>query len=340
MNDRDTFPSHGNTMATFFFNFSAPGEEEGAGPQRASPLCEAAGTSIGVTAAKANVAESELDNIWLETGEVRVLDSTIEDTLNKTTVEKHGALLRVSGFKDGFQQSKRGLAEVIEKTDVLTGFYEGGFKTWECANDLVEYIKTLPHDFFPNGLKPRVLELGCGNGFPAIQAYWHFCCSKVVFQDLNREVLGMCTAPNMALNVKAKLESTGGSWRNYMNSDSVQLWSGDWLSLLHHPEWQQDQFQFDLILSADTIYGNEQISKLTQFLCWLLTRNPKCIALIAAKRFYFGTGGSVETFLVELKTRSNGKIQGKSVFLFEDKSSNIREIVQVSNVAHGEKDSY
>lgn len=57
---------------------------------------------------------------------------------------------------------------------------------------------------------------------------------------------------------------------------------------------------FDLIVSAETIYATPQIEKISDVLRATL-RRPSGIALLAAKRFYFGTGGGVEPFLEHLR---------------------------------------
>lgn len=41
-------------------------------------------------------------------------------------------------------------------TDLIKGVYEGGFKTWECSVDMVQYLSTLPEDEITN---KRVLEV-------------------------------------------------------------------------------------------------------------------------------------------------------------------------------------
>lgn len=51
---------------------------------------------------------------------------------------------------------------------------------------------------------------------------------------------------------------------------------------------------------------------------------------MAAKRYYFGTGGNVEDFIKEVDAVSNGKLICEKVAILEDKQSNIREIIQVS----------
>jgi protein-histidine N-methyltransferase len=41
-------------------------------------------------------------------------------------------------------------------TDLIKGVYEGGFKTWECSIDMVQYLSGLPEDQITN---KRVLEV-------------------------------------------------------------------------------------------------------------------------------------------------------------------------------------
>jgi protein-histidine N-methyltransferase len=41
-------------------------------------------------------------------------------------------------------------------TDLIKGVYEGGFKTWECSIDMVQYLASLPEDQITN---KRVLEV-------------------------------------------------------------------------------------------------------------------------------------------------------------------------------------
>ena len=51
-------------------------------------------------------------------------------------------------------------------SDLVSGVYEGGLKVWECAMDLVKFIKDLPEL-----VKGKViLEIGCGQGLPGVMA--------------------------------------------------------------------------------------------------------------------------------------------------------------------------
>lgn len=41
-------------------------------------------------------------------------------------------------------------------SDLIKGVYEGGFKTWECSIDMVQYLSGLPEEQITN---KRVLEV-------------------------------------------------------------------------------------------------------------------------------------------------------------------------------------
>ena len=49
---------------------------------------------------------------------------------------------------------------IDSKTDLIPNEYEGGFKIWECTNDLLTYLiknKTVKEDM-------KVCDIGCGSG--------------------------------------------------------------------------------------------------------------------------------------------------------------------------------
>jgi hypothetical protein len=58
------------------------------------------------------------------------------------------------------------VAEAIDKSDLVPGVYEGGFKIWEGSLDLVRFL----HNEAIPLRDRRVIELGCGHGFPGIYA--------------------------------------------------------------------------------------------------------------------------------------------------------------------------
>lgn len=42
------------------------------------------------------------------------------------------------------------IAKITKTSDVVSGIYEGGFKLWECAIDLVQFLTTLKHQINSN----------------------------------------------------------------------------------------------------------------------------------------------------------------------------------------------
>ncbi len=177
--------------------------------------------------------------------------------------------------------------------------------------------------------------------------------APVYFLDLNEEVLSATTAPNVAVNcsnVPAKLQN-------------ARFVSGDWLEASELLSEGQGQGQgsplmFRVILSSETIYTHEVTLKLCDMLRRHL-RYPDGEAFIAAKRYYFGTGGSVAHFKEAIASASaspsapasaaasagsSGGSSGggsgggsggapmiaETVWVAEDGRSNIREIVRVA----------
>jgi methylase of polypeptide subunit release factors len=241
------------------------------------------------------------------------------------------------------------VVKVALERDVLTGVYEGGFKVWECAIDLIQYLHL-------NGnsqlwANTTVLEAGCGVGLPAIYALQQ-CAKTVFFQDLNVEVLKKSTQAAVALNSRTKEELT--KWCGCPTKDgtfiagNAQYIAGDWDS------WTSccsESNGVDIILSTDTLYAKPQIKKLTRLIHRLLRRAPSAndskaeslpfpCAYIAAKRYYFGTDGGTYTFEQLLQSMppvveagSDDKLvvlSTKTVHSIQDNASNIRDILCVS----------
>ncbi|GMF21927.1 unnamed protein product [Phytophthora lilii] len=135
------------------------------------------------------------------------------------------------------------IRSVLSTSDVQTGVYEGGFKLWECAVDLVQFVET---QLRQGGAMPAdVLELGCGHGLPGIHALQRGA-ERVVFSDYNKEVLELTTCPNLLRNVGEE------KYRR------AEFYAGAWSSVSRYMQdverLSPEQMQFDLILTAETIY--------------------------------------------------------------------------------------
>lgn len=198
--------------------------------------------------------------------------------------------------------------------DIIPNQYEGGYKLWEGAIDLAEYLHTQHHCDGLFHSQCQVLELGAGHALPAIVAAK--CGSRfIALQDYNEDVIRDVTAPNMKANVSDQVY--------------VSYYSGGWDSL---PE--VIDHSFDIILAAETIYAQDQVHALAE--CVLKLLNSNGVAFVAGKKYYFGVGGGMEAFNVALQhvaQRLNVSVQSQRVSEIRDGASNVREIVRVSKMA-------
>lgn len=253
---------------------------------------------------------------------------------------------------------------VALQRDVLTGVYEGGFKVWECTLDLIQYMRAAQNSLHITGRS--VLEAGCGLGLPSVCALQQGA-SSVFLQDLNREVLETGTLATVSLNVT--VDTQFDTWFGKTSASSHPVASfiaGDWDDLIDASQTgaflatAPDPGRVDIILTAETIYAQPQIEKLARLIHRML-RRQQCggsgegddaaeertnrnvpFALVAAKRYYFGTDGGTLSFGLALSRMSPVPAQdcgdgvqrmvalaSTTVLQVEDGQSNIREVLKV-----------
>ncbi|KAE8913846.1 hypothetical protein PF003_g2603 [Phytophthora fragariae] len=221
----------------------------------------------------------------------------------------------------GFLARTGAISSILSSSDVQTGVYEGGFKLWEGAVDLVRFVELqLRQDGAQ--MPSTVLELGCGHGLSGIHALQRGA-ERVVFSDYNKEVLELTTSPNVRRNVDDQLYG------------KAEFYAGAWSSMTDYmrnvEQLSEEQMQFDLILTAETIYTEAVAVELYQAIKRHLRRAPHVRALVAAKKYYFGTNGSVQHFVGLVQ--ADGVLRAETVWEERDCRSNIREIVQLSYAA-------
>jgi len=266
--------------------------------------------------------------------EVRMRVPTL-DTFCKRAVESDAA----TGSKGGKVRSSSATAAStsysLTSHDLVKGKYEGGLKLWECAIDLTKYVvrERVVEEMVTasNSESFRVLELGCGHGVPGIASLMaHEKMKKdtkngtknirCTLADYNEEVLREVTVPNARLNGVC---------------DQCTFLAGDWDDLIaasSNNESQMGAFlskdEFDLILTSDTIYNVDDAKKLAKVIhhCLKKNDNESAIALVAAKRYYFGVGGSTATFMQLCDEVSLSCDVVKEIM---DGVSNVREIIRV-----------
>lgn len=274
---------------TFTFNFGAAAEEDSEVTQSeadAAPVPELTRAfSVPVSIEKASAQNVQFTE-------------RIFGAINETVVLYSGT---VTTAQSG------ALAEATADSDLVPHVYEGGFKLWECAVDLCEYMMAKDFAGKPALLAgKRVIELGCGHGLPAILAAQ--AGASVDFCDFNKEVLEGLTIPNAIKNCDSETLSR------------CRFFGGDWSTL---PEVVETEY--DLILTSDTLYSIEALMSLSQLLPRLLA--PDGVALVAAKTYYFGVGGGTDMFKDEIKNKTS--LEVVDVESFQDGMTNVREILKI-----------
>lgn len=230
-----------------------------------------------------------------------------------------------------------GLSAAVRASDLVPGGYEGGFKLWECAVDLLHELGARHRDGTLRASGASVLEAGCGAGLPSLLAL-QLGCRVAVLHDFNAEVLQSLTMPSLRLNglAHAPARFYAGDWA-HLDSLLTSQRRAEAAAVVEaaapssSPPLPPDGF--DLILTSDTIYDAGAARRLWHLIASQL-RRPVGLALVAAKSYYFGVGGSVAAFrtLVE----EDGRFSCTSARVVEDGASNRREVLLIRWRTHVE----
>lgn len=239
---------------------------------------------------------------------------------------KHQAMVEDDGLANTVHTILLGAGDEV---DLQKNVYEGGFKLWECSYDLVDALAT---QWAAGLLRSRhcLLELGCGTALPScflmaqVFASTDACALRtVVLTDFNKEVVRLVTLPNLiaawVLTLDpAELPSLMDSgiplnadeilltlallarFRAALAAKSINLrllhgsWGASFCKLVapHKP---------DLILTSETIYSPETLPVVLDTL--LLLTSGDYLVLVAAKKYYFGVGGSIVEFMQRLHAK-------------------------------------
>jgi len=235
--------------------------------------------------------------------------------------------------------------EKVEKSDLIPGQYEGGFKLWEGSIDLAQFAaQTLfpPPPPRPSShsttTRPRVMELGCGHGLPGLVALLSGC--EVHFQDYNKEVLEQLTIPNAATNWQLQC-TTGTPATNKTPAPPARYFAGDWSSLSLLIETLQLSGTYDIVLSAETVYSIDSVNSLVDCIKKCM-KYPGGKAYISGKAYYFGVGGGTRVLVQQTNGSSSDgsrrRMVAETVATFQDGASNVREIIKLSFAAAGGDD--
>ncbi|CAG9807320.1 unnamed protein product [Chironomus riparius] len=184
----------------------------------------------------------------------------------------------------------------MNNSDLISGVYEGGYKIWECTQDLVDYFTENSESIDFAG--KAVCDLGCSAGIAGLLALIKDA-KAVHFQDYNLEVLESFTIPNVILYCEENEKSE--------NFSRCSFYSGDWDSFR---ELTSNDEKYDIILTSETIYNPSYYQKLLNFFKNRLKDDGQIF--VAAKSHYFGVGGNVLDFCELLK--KDGTFQSEVVW--------------------------
>lgn len=208
-----------------------------------------------------------------------------------------------------------------QKSDLISGVYEGGLKVWECTYDLLELIEKEGQTFSGKA----VLDLGCGAGLLGILALKRGA-RQVYFQDYNSTVIEQLTVSNVIINLgddedddnEDSYDEQGGKdggkikTKQNLKEESpppkkksvdvsqhqllakCRFFSGDWSTFLDLLIREDKPPKFDIILTSETIYNTAYYLVLHETLKNLLA--PDGLVYLSTKSHYFGVGGGLHLF--------------------------------------------
>lgn len=206
-----------------------------------------------------------------------------------------------------------------QRSDLISGVYEGGLKVWECTYDLLELIEKEGETFTGKA----VLDLGCGAGLLGILALKRRA-RQVHFQDYNSTVIEQLTVSNVILNLgddddeEDSDDEQGGKGGSKIKTKQdlkedipppkkrtidvsqhpllgkCRFFSGDWSTFLDLLIKEDKPPKFDIILTSETIYNTAYYPVLHETLEKLLA--PDGLVYLATKSHYFGVGGGLHLF--------------------------------------------
>ncbi|KAF7492783.1 Histidine protein methyltransferase 1 -like protein [Sarcoptes scabiei] len=251
---------------------------------------------------------------------------------------------------------------LINNTDIIPNQYEGGFRVWEGLYDLIHFFAV--EKFFEHFSKSKIssrdsetimiCDLGCGSGLLSIYIEQQLLAKKrdhfrFYLQDFNEFVIKLFTIPNVLVNTSdydtILPEALSTRSDNHRIESEFQFYWGEWKD--YREELVKEQIKFDLIITSDVLYKEENYTKLIDIfhdcLAW-----PDGRILIASKSHYFGTGGGTYSFLdfleeyyqMNSKTNKRSKTQEdtliecdrylKGAIVAEIEDNLYRQIIEIS----------
>jgi len=198
---------------------------------------------------------------------------------------------------------------------------------WECSRDLSEYLtnevngstSTIATMLRCHADSISVSELGCGRALPSISLLSALDIIgfrgkiNLMLQDLGADTIDSVTRPS----VEEGISRLSADFRSRVFFDFV---ADAWAYMEIPPN------SFHIVLSSECIYREDLFDPHASIINRMLRSDG--VAILAAKRYYFGCGGGTIEFTEYLnKVFSDLQVDLESTF--ENGMSNTREIISI-----------
>ena len=167
----------------------------------------------------------------------------------------------------------------IARSDLVRGKYEGGFKLWECSLDLARHLLARERARRPEaprrgrpGARMRTRRAGHRR-----RHHGRAAGDAVRLQSRGDPRAGRSQRPRKLRRRRKEVR------------DRFSYVGGDWGDLDAFVPAQSA----DVVLAAETIYSTASYARHVRLLRRAM-RKPDGVALVAAKRYYFGVGGGTD----------------------------------------------
>ncbi|EMC99154.1 hypothetical protein BAUCODRAFT_146131 [Baudoinia panamericana UAMH 10762] len=309
---------------TFQFGFASSGEEDTPSTTTRDAILSSPANPQGLADPSVPVKEHSLEDLLLSLPEhisystVRIESPTgrVLFLPKRDLYDVRVQLLQESASNDV-------VIDQLDKSDIQSGVYEGGFKTWECSLDLASLLLDRgPRKDIDELIRcDQIIELGAGSALPTLVLFQHALQNAIplafTLADYNDMVLRLVTLPNMILTWAANTEHIDlpTPELNETSSGDFELTPGVLERFTAEMKCKHVSFRFlsgpwspslaslippsapemgTVILAAETIYSEAATEAFVELVCHLLQRVKMSKAMVAAKRIYFGVGGSVD----------------------------------------------
>ncbi|XP_071944900.1 histidine protein methyltransferase 1 homolog [Antedon mediterranea] len=235
---------------------------------------------VDLSAVEDQINPDDIDVIQVGDIDIKYINSTgIEEEIRIEECERDNKITNSDNLAKA----------ILNRSDLISGVYEGGLKVWECSLDLANFlaqeITSCEH--------LDVLELGCGAGIPGL--YLMAQGALVHFQDYNSEVLERLTVPNVIMNQQNRDDQKGvKNKKENQIKQSCRYFIGDWSDMTDVLKTNNIPNKYDVILTSETIYNVSYYERLHDLFSASL--KPAGCVYVAAKTHYFGVGGGTRVF--------------------------------------------